>query len=82
MLFRSTPHPPVWMAASSLPAIDWAASKGFSILMDPHSARTDLMGKRRHYREKLEAAGHSDAGRVIPMARLIAIDETAVKAVR
>lgn len=74
------PHPPVWMAASSTPAIDWAAGKGFSILMDPHSSRIDLMGKRRYYAEKLAAAGHSDAGRVIPMARLIAIDETADKA--
>jgi alkanesulfonate monooxygenase SsuD/methylene tetrahydromethanopterin reductase-like flavin-dependent oxidoreductase (luciferase family) len=75
-----TPHPPVWMAATSTTAIDWAAAKGFSILMDPHSSRTDLASKRRHYREKLEAAGHSDAGRVIPMARLIAVDETAEKA--
>jgi len=75
-----TPHPPVWMAATSLPAIDWAAANGFSILMDPHSSRTDLGAKRRYYREKLAAAGHSDAGRVIPMARLVAIDETAEKA--
>ena len=74
------PHPPVWMAATSTPAIDWAAAKGFSILMDPHSSRADLIRKRRHYGEKLAAAGHSDAGRVIPMARLIAIDETAEKA--
>ncbi len=74
------PHPPVWMAATSLPAIEWAATKGFSILMDPHSSRTDLMAKRHYYVEKLAAAGHSDAGRVIPMARLVAIDETADKA--
>jgi alkanesulfonate monooxygenase SsuD/methylene tetrahydromethanopterin reductase-like flavin-dependent oxidoreductase (luciferase family) len=73
------PHPPVWMAATSAPAIDWAASKGFSILMDPHSARADLVAKRRYY-EKLAAAGHSDAGRTIPMARLVAVDETAEKA--
>ena len=75
-----TPHPPVWMAASSTPAIDWAASQGFSILMDPHSSRVDLGAKRRHYREKLEAAGHSDRGRVIPMARLVAVDQSAAKA--
>ena len=75
-----TPHPPVWMAATSMPAIDWAAAKGFSILMDPHSSRDDLIRKRRYYGEKLAAAGHNDAGRVIPMARLIAIDETADKA--
>jgi alkanesulfonate monooxygenase SsuD/methylene tetrahydromethanopterin reductase-like flavin-dependent oxidoreductase (luciferase family) len=75
-----TPHPPVWMAATSLPAIEWAAGKGFSILMDPHSARTEVIAKRRHYFEKLAAAGHSSAGRVIPMARLVAIDETDAKA--
>src|ERR1051326_5452171 len=74
------PHPPVWMAASSTPAIDWAASLGFSILMDPHSSRTDLIGKRRHYADKLAEAGFTDAGRTIPMARLIAVDETAEKA--
>jgi alkanesulfonate monooxygenase SsuD/methylene tetrahydromethanopterin reductase-like flavin-dependent oxidoreductase (luciferase family) len=74
------PHPPVWMAATSAPAIDWAAASGFSILMDPHSSRVDLIHKRRYYGEKLAAAGHSDAGRTIPMARLIAIDETAAKA--
>ena len=74
------PHPPTWMAATSIPAIEWAAGKGFSILMDPHSSRADLARKRRHYAEKLAAAGHSDHGRTIPMARLIAIDETAEKA--
>ncbi len=75
-----TPHPPVWMAASSTPAIDWAASQGHSILMDPHSSRAELIRKRRHYAAKLAEAGYSDAGRVIPMARLVAVDETAEKA--
>jgi alkanesulfonate monooxygenase SsuD/methylene tetrahydromethanopterin reductase-like flavin-dependent oxidoreductase (luciferase family) len=75
-----TPHPPVWMAASSTPAIEWAAGQGHSILMDPHSSRTDLIGKRRHYAAKLLEAGYSDAGRTIPMSRLIAVDETAGKA--
>jgi alkanesulfonate monooxygenase SsuD/methylene tetrahydromethanopterin reductase-like flavin-dependent oxidoreductase (luciferase family) len=74
------PHPPVWMAASSTPAIEWAASRGHSILMDPHSSRVDLIRKRRHYAAKLAEAGHSDVGRSIPMARLVAIDETAEKA--
>ena len=75
-----TPHPPTWMAASSNPAIDWAASQGHSILMDPHSSREDLIRKRRHYAAKLQEAGYSDAGRIIPMSRLIAIDETDEKA--
>jgi alkanesulfonate monooxygenase SsuD/methylene tetrahydromethanopterin reductase-like flavin-dependent oxidoreductase (luciferase family) len=74
------PHPPVWMAASSLTAIEWAAGKGFSILMDPHSSRRDLIQKRRYYAATLRSAGHNETGRVIPMARLIAIDETAEKA--
>jgi alkanesulfonate monooxygenase SsuD/methylene tetrahydromethanopterin reductase-like flavin-dependent oxidoreductase (luciferase family) len=68
------------MAASSLPAIEWAAKKGFSILMDPHSSRQDLRQKRQHYSAHLKAAGHSEADRIIPMARLIAVDETAEKA--
>jgi alkanesulfonate monooxygenase SsuD/methylene tetrahydromethanopterin reductase-like flavin-dependent oxidoreductase (luciferase family) len=74
------PHPPTWMAASSTPAIEWAASQGHSILMDPHASRSDLIRKRRLYAAKLAEAGFSDAGRVIPMARLIAVDETAEKA--
>ena len=74
------PHPPVWMAASSTPAIEWAASQGHSILMDPHSSRAELIGKRRQYAAKLIEAGYSDADRSIPMARLIAVDETDEKA--
>ncbi len=74
------PHPPVWMAASSTPAIEWAASQGHSILMDPHSSRADLIRKRRHYAAKMAEAGFSDAGRVIPMSRLVAVDESAEKA--
>jgi alkanesulfonate monooxygenase SsuD/methylene tetrahydromethanopterin reductase-like flavin-dependent oxidoreductase (luciferase family) len=74
------PHPPVWMAASSVPAIEWAAAQGHSILMDPHASRADLIRKRQHYAAKLIEAGHSDAGRLIPMARLIAVDETDDKA--
>jgi len=71
------PHPPVWMAATSESAIDWAAGRGFSILMDPHCTHADLGAKRRRYRDQLAAAGHSDAGRDIPMARLIALADNA-----
>ena len=72
--------PPVWTAATSEGAIDWAASRGFSILMDPHCTHVELGAKHRHYRERLTAAGFSPAGRDIPMARLIAIGETAERA--
>jgi alkanesulfonate monooxygenase SsuD/methylene tetrahydromethanopterin reductase-like flavin-dependent oxidoreductase (luciferase family) len=71
------PHPPVWMAASSDGALDWAAARGFSILMDPHSAASEIGRKRRRYAEKLAAAGFSEAGRDIPVARLVALGRDA-----
>jgi alkanesulfonate monooxygenase SsuD/methylene tetrahydromethanopterin reductase-like flavin-dependent oxidoreductase (luciferase family) len=74
------PHPPVWMAASSEGAIDWAARHGFSILMDPHSSGPEIGAKRRHYAAKLAAAGFSETGRDIPIARLVAIADKAGKA--
>jgi alkanesulfonate monooxygenase SsuD/methylene tetrahydromethanopterin reductase-like flavin-dependent oxidoreductase (luciferase family) len=67
---------PVWMAASSEPAIDWAAGRGFSILMDPHSSFAELAQKRRRYEAGLAAHGFSAAGRDIPMARFVALGET------
>jgi alkanesulfonate monooxygenase SsuD/methylene tetrahydromethanopterin reductase-like flavin-dependent oxidoreductase (luciferase family) len=74
------PHPPVWMAATSEGAIDWAAGRGFSILMDPHCTHADLAAKRVRYGERMAAAGHAAEGRDIPMARLIAVAETEARA--
>ena len=74
------PHPPVWMAASSEPAIDWAAGRGFSILMDPHSTHPEIGRKRRLYEEKLALAGFSGEGRDLPMARLLALAGSAQEA--
>jgi len=74
------PHPPVWMAATSEGAIEWAAGRGFSILMDPHAAHADIGRKRRFYAEKLVAAGHSIAGRDLPVARLLALGDTTAAA--
>jgi len=74
------PHPPVWMAATSQEAIAWAAGRGFSILMDPHSAHREIGAKRRFYNERLAAAGFSIEGRDIPVARLVALAGTADKA--
>jgi alkanesulfonate monooxygenase SsuD/methylene tetrahydromethanopterin reductase-like flavin-dependent oxidoreductase (luciferase family) len=67
------PHPPVWMAATSEGAIGWAAGRGFSILMDPHSAHKDIARKRSLYADRLAAAGFSLAGRDLPVARLLAL---------
>jgi alkanesulfonate monooxygenase SsuD/methylene tetrahydromethanopterin reductase-like flavin-dependent oxidoreductase (luciferase family) len=75
-----SPHPPVWLAASSEAAIEWAAARGFSILMDPHSTPAELGRKRRLYAERLAEAGFAEAGRDIPMARLVAIADSEAKA--
>ena len=74
------PHPPVWVAASSDSAIEWAAQQGHSILMDPHAAHVEIARKRTLYRERMAAHGHSDAGREIPMARLLAVAPSEEKA--
>jgi alkanesulfonate monooxygenase SsuD/methylene tetrahydromethanopterin reductase-like flavin-dependent oxidoreductase (luciferase family) len=74
------PHPPVWMAASSEGAIEWAAGRGFSILMDPHSSAPEIGRKRRFYADRLTAAGFSAAGRDIPIARLVAVAADAAEA--
>jgi alkanesulfonate monooxygenase SsuD/methylene tetrahydromethanopterin reductase-like flavin-dependent oxidoreductase (luciferase family) len=74
------PHPPTWVAATSEGAIRWAASKGLSILMDPHSPHAEIARKRQFYRAALEEAGHAFTGRELPMARLLAIAETASEA--
>jgi alkanesulfonate monooxygenase SsuD/methylene tetrahydromethanopterin reductase-like flavin-dependent oxidoreductase (luciferase family) len=48
--------------------------------MDPHSSAAEIGGKRRFYREQLAAAGFSETGRDIPVARLVALAADAAKA--
>jgi alkanesulfonate monooxygenase SsuD/methylene tetrahydromethanopterin reductase-like flavin-dependent oxidoreductase (luciferase family) len=74
------PHPPVWVAASSEPAVAWAAQRGLTIMMDPHSPHVEIARKREVYRAQLEAAGGSLDGREIPMARLVAVAESEAQA--
>lgn len=63
---------PFWIAATSVDAIDWAASKGYAILMDPHASCDDIGKKYRTYRDGLASAGYTN-DQVTPMARLLAI---------
>ncbi|MAE96822.1 MAG: hypothetical protein CL910_19410 [Deltaproteobacteria bacterium] len=70
------PHPPTWVAATSNPAIDWAAAQGLSIMMDPHSPHHEIARKFERHRDGLVAAGHRAEGRQIPMTRLISVAET------
>jgi alkanesulfonate monooxygenase SsuD/methylene tetrahydromethanopterin reductase-like flavin-dependent oxidoreductase (luciferase family) len=74
------PHPPSWVAATSDAAIRWAASRGFSILMDPHSPHGEIARKRELFRSALETAGFAFAGRELPMARLLAVAESGAEA--
>jgi alkanesulfonate monooxygenase SsuD/methylene tetrahydromethanopterin reductase-like flavin-dependent oxidoreductase (luciferase family) len=74
------PHPPTWVAASSEPAIEWAAERGFSILMDPHSSHREIARKQRLYLDALAAQGHSPEGRELPIARLLAVAQTPAEA--
>jgi len=74
------PHPPMWTAASTRDALEWAASSGYSILMDPHSAHTEIGEKWEFYRQQLERHGYTIEGRQIPIARLLAIAHTDAEA--
>src|SRR5919106_1711635 len=74
------PHPPVWMAATSESSLDWAASRGFSILMDPHASHAEIGRKRRFYERGWKVSGHSIGGRHLPIARLLALGDTASEA--
>ncbi len=77
---KQAPHPPVWMAASSESAIEWAADEGHAILMDPHSAHDEIARKQRLYEARFEAAhGHRPTADR-PIARLVALGETEAEA--
>jgi len=60
---------PVWLAATSLEALEWTAQRGHSIMMDPHATHPEIAKKRTFYKEALE-------GRDIPMARTLAMGAT------
>ena len=71
-----TPHPPVWLAATSQDSIRRAAEGGYDILQDPHSTNAEIGKKRAFYHETLRAHGFPTEGRVIPTARLLAVGAT------
>jgi len=74
------PHPPVWLAAASAESITWAGRHGYAILLDPIGSTPQLRHKRELYQQQLAAHGFSMAGRDIPMARLICVDDTVERA--
>lgn len=70
------PHPPVWLAAGSPDAVEWAGQKGFSILLGPHADYAGIGRHRRNYVATLAANGHRTENRVLPMTRFIAVADT------
>jgi alkanesulfonate monooxygenase SsuD/methylene tetrahydromethanopterin reductase-like flavin-dependent oxidoreductase (luciferase family) len=71
-----TPHPPVWLAATSPDSIRRAAERGYNILQDPHATHEDIGKKRGLYYDILRKHGFPTEGRVIPTARLLAVGAT------
>jgi alkanesulfonate monooxygenase SsuD/methylene tetrahydromethanopterin reductase-like flavin-dependent oxidoreductase (luciferase family) len=72
---------PYWIASSSPDAIEWSASKGHPILMDPHAPHESIAGKYQAYLAGLAEHGHADvAEKDTPIARLVAIAATDAEA--
>ena len=70
------PHPPVWIAAGSDDAIQWAAEGGHTVMLGPHAPYALMASRREDFRRTLTANGHAFEGREIPMARLIAVADS------
>lgn len=66
---------PMWIASSSPEAIDWSASRGHAILMDPHATHEEIAAKHARYRSALAEHGFENQ-QDTPMARLLAIART------
>ncbi|MCB1739453.1 MAG: LLM class flavin-dependent oxidoreductase [Gammaproteobacteria bacterium] len=70
------PHPPMWVAAGSPDAVQWAGEQGYSVMLGPHGDFQQVATHRNNFLATLQANGHSSANREIPMARLIAVAAT------
>lgn len=66
---------PAWVASTSPDAIDWAGSRGYAILMDPHATHEETAAKYAGYQNALATHGFANE-RDTPMARLLAIAPT------
>ena len=74
------PHPPVWVAAGSAGALQWAGEAGYTPMLGPHAPFAQIAAHRNNYLQILAANGHSAEGREIPMARLLAVAPTDAEA--
>jgi alkanesulfonate monooxygenase SsuD/methylene tetrahydromethanopterin reductase-like flavin-dependent oxidoreductase (luciferase family) len=74
------PMPPVWIAATSPSSIEWAAERGYNIMLDPHSTHQDIWKKRQLYASELTRHGFSAEGREVPTVRFVAVGNTEAEA--
>jgi len=74
------PHPPMWVAAGSSEALEWAAAAGYSVLIGPHATHQEVGEQHQFYRGRLAAHGHSSVGRDLPVALLLAIAKSDAEA--
>ncbi len=70
------PHPPVWVAAGSADAVQWAAEAGHTIMLGPHGSFDVIETHRANFVAALAENGHGVDGRQIPMTRLLAVADT------
>ncbi|MCH9672319.1 MAG: LLM class flavin-dependent oxidoreductase [Gammaproteobacteria bacterium] len=70
------PHPPVWVAAGSDDAIEWAGVSGYTAMLGPHAA-FDAIGRQRElFLSERQRAGHPSTKQDIPICRFIAVADT------
>jgi alkanesulfonate monooxygenase SsuD/methylene tetrahydromethanopterin reductase-like flavin-dependent oxidoreductase (luciferase family) len=70
---------PTWVAASSPSAVEWAATEGHAILMDPHASHSEIAAKYANYEQTLSRVGRTNT-QDTPIARLMAIAATDAEA--
>lgn len=74
------PHPPVWIAANSDPAVERAAELGDAWVINPHATLRTIERQTRLYRAALARAGKSFPAE-LPMRRELFVAESDARAV-
>ena len=74
------PHPPVWIAALSPSAIEWAGAQGHRVLTDPFSPVSRIEENRKLYCEHLSQSGVKRGDREISTLRHVYVGDTMSKA--
>lgn len=70
------PHPPMWVAAGSDDAVEWAGRRGYSVMLGPHNAYDEIARRYDMFHDLLAEHGHPGGRREIPMTRFISVAET------